>query len=128
MICEYDEKIGNILNNSEHNKYLFQMTKCCGYGFIQLFFKMNTLEELYHNLQLEMSHIAILAIYVKDCNEMRLDIPRDATITLQDFVSAHRGWFIPIYGLPAKVVYRVFYDDDHFHVHENENVTMINNT
>ena len=122
---EYREKFDKILANHEHNKYLFEMTKCCGYGFIQSFYKMNTLEELYHNLQLEMSHITITGIYLKDCNGVRIDIPRDSTVLLQDFFIANHAWFVPIYPLPAKVVYRVHYDDNHFHIHED---STVNNT
>ena len=125
---EYQEKYENILKNYDHNKFLFEMTKCCGYGFIQPIFKMNTLDEIYRNLQLEMSHITICGIYLKDCNENRLDIPRDEMITVESFFYANRNWFVPIYPLPTKVVYRLYYDDDHFHTHDNnENLQTENN-
>ena len=121
---EYQEKFEKISVNNEF-KFLFEMTKCCGYGFMQYFYKMNTLEEVYRALELEMSHIKIISIYLKDCNGVRIDIPRDSTVLLYEFVYANRPLFVPIYPLPATVVYRVYFDDNHVHCH---NDMTINNT
>lgn len=124
MLSEYNTKINNMFNQQE-NKFLFEMTKCCGYGYFQLFFKLSTLEEMYRAVELELSHLKIHAIYLKDCNNLRLDIPRDPNLTLRDFFYANQQWFIPIYPLPANVVYRVFFDDNHFHIHENNDSTSV---
>jgi len=123
---EYNEKMKDILNRCEYNKYLFQMTKCCGYSFIQLVYKDNTLNELYHNISLELSHLTIASLFLENINGERLEIPRNA-MTVRDFVIANQQWFIPIYPLPSKVVYRIFFDDGHFHIHENNEVNINNN-
>ena len=113
----YTEKMNNMLKQSDH-KYLFEITKCCGWGFILPIFKMNTLEEFHHTLHLELSHLTSTSIYMQNINGERLEIPRNNT-TVVDFVNANNSWFLPIYPLPSHVVYKVFFDDGHCHTHCN---------
>ncbi len=109
----YMEKIQQIANVSD-NKYLFEMTKCCGYSFMMPVFKMNTFTEFYRIMYLELSHLTIQRIYLQNNNGEQLEIPNDET-TICEFVNANSVWFTPVYPLPAKVVYRVFFDDGHIH-------------
>jgi hypothetical protein len=127
LLDEYREKTESIFANGNHNKYYFEMTKCCGYAYIQPFFKKNTLEELYHNIELELSHLKVVGVYLKNVNGERLDIPRDSSTTILDFFIANQKWFVPIYPLPAKVIYRVYFDDSCPHTHCSVSENFVSN-
>ena len=115
-IDEYNSKMGAIILNCEQNKYIFEMTKCCGYSFMFPVYKLNTLEEFFHNIVLEFYPAPILRIFLQNEVGEQLEIPINST-TIMDFLNANKKWFVPIYPLPAKVVYRVYFDDGHAHSH-----------
>ena len=118
-IDKYNTNLNTMVGLIDNTKYLFEMTKCCGYGFILPIYKMNTLEEFHHTLSLELSHLTVSSIYLQNVNRERLEIPRNE-MTVRDFINDNRAWFTPIYTLPAKVVYKVFFDDGHFHGDESD--------
>ena len=115
---KYTDNINTLLKLIDNTKYLFEMTKCCGYGFILPVYKNYTLNEFYHIMDLELSHLTISSIYLQNVNGERLEFPKN-TMTICDFINENRAWFIPIYPLPAKVVYKVFFDDGQHHTHES---------
>ena len=112
-----DEKLQRLTRVNDH-KYMFEMTKCCGYSFMLPIFKMNTLTEFYRIIHLELPHLTIQRIYLVNTNNEQFEIPNNAT-TICEFVNANTAWFTPVYLLPAIVVYRVFFDDGHVHDHNN---------
>ena len=113
----YNEKM-MYFKNYKDETILFEMTKCCGYSFIFSLYKLNTLADIYYNLGLELSHLTITKIFLKNINNEEFKIPNDKTTTIQEFVNINRVWFTPIYPLPATVVYRIFFDDGHHHTHD----------
>ena len=114
MQIEYTDKINNLINTIHQNKYLFEVSKCCGWGYFQTFYKSYTLEDLYRNILLETGLENIICLYVLNNNE-KIAIPRDANIKLCDYINNNTFLFIPIYPLPSKVVYRIYIDDGHNH-------------
>jgi len=96
------------------NNYLFEITKCCGYGFFSVLFREYTLEDLHKHILFEMPSSTI-ELYVLSETGEKIVIPRDNTINLHAYVLSHREWFKPIYPMPAKVVYKIYYDDGHTH-------------
>ena len=113
--------ISNIFHEYKHllpiqsqNKYLFEVSKCCGWGYFQTFYKSYTLEDLYRNILLETGFENIICLYLLNNNE-KIAIPRDANIKLCDYINNNTFLFIPIYPLPSKVVYRIYIDDGHNH-------------
>jgi hypothetical protein len=103
-----------------NNGILLEITKCCGYSEIHSFHKNTTLAELHANL------IILFELYRQDpiCNLYTKN--NDGTYSLIDKSEVDIRAFIrnnnllPVYGLPAKVVYRIFIDDGH--VHSNEDI------
>ena len=116
-IDNYTSNMDTLIGSIDNYKYLFEMTKCCGYGFILPVYKMYTLTEFHNIIGLELSQ-PITSVYLQNSNDERLEIPKN-TVTVCDFINENRAWFIPIYPLPAKVVYKVFFDDGRHHIHEN---------
>jgi len=111
----YNDKINNFINTIHQNKYLFEVSKCCGWGYFQTFYKSYTLEDLYRNILLETGLENITCLYVLNNNNEQIAVPRDANIKLCDYMNINNSLFIPIYPLPFKVVYRIYIDDGHTH-------------
>ena len=124
----YIDNMNTLVILINNNKYLFEMTKCCGYGFILPIYKMHTLNEFYHIMDLELSHLTITRIYLENLNGEQIEFPRNE-MTMYDFINENNAWFTPIYPLPSKVVYKVFFDDGHHHNHDNHDntVNIVNN-
>lgn len=119
----YQNRIDEMFNRITNNQYIVEMTKCCGYSFFMLFHKNYTLADMYNQVLFEMPSNTIELYLQKNTGE-RLTIPRDSTIILRTFVLENNDWFKPIYAMPVKVVYRVYFDDGH--THECTNADDIN--
>jgi hypothetical protein len=114
----YQNRIDEMFNRITNNQYIIEMTKCCGYCFFMLFHKNFTLSDMYNHVLFEMPSNTIKLYLQKETGE-RLIIPRDSTIILRTFILENSEWFKPIYPMPVKVVYRVYFDDGHTHECDN---------
>lgn len=121
-INEYNRKLQQYLDGVTNDRIIIELTKCCGYSQFQTYSNKYTLAEFYQNVAYEWSNTAKLDLFVLDGSGgsggsgQRLDIPKYInSITLREFISNHRTFFIPIYPVPAKVVYRIYLDDGHTH-------------
>ena len=59
-IDKYNTNLNTMVGLIDNTKYLFEMTKCCGYGFILPIYKMNTLEELKEKLKTQVDEVTLL--------------------------------------------------------------------
>ena len=50
---EYDSKFLDFLNKISNDKYIFEITKLCGYGEFLLIYKKQTLVELYKTVSIQ---------------------------------------------------------------------------
>ena len=116
----YEKHINEMFTRITNNQYIIEMTKCCGYSCFMLFHKNFTLADMYNHVLFEMPSNTI-ELYVQKETGERLIIPRDSTIILRTFILENAEWFKPIYPMPVKVVYRVYFDDGHTHECTNEN-------
>lgn len=116
MTSEYQTKLDEFLNRLINNQYIFELTKCCGYGFFMTFYKNYTLEEVYVAVEKEMPHMPVQLYLKHPADGNRIDIPRDST-PLRQFILNNPILFIPLYPMPYKVVYKIYYDDGHDHEH-----------
>ena len=111
---QYNNKLNEYNNRSINDRYIIELTKCCGYSFFSVFFREYTLEDVYKHVLLEMPSNTI-ELYVLSETGEKIVIPRDNNITLRNYVLSNNTLFKPIYDMPAKVVYRVYFDDGHTH-------------
>ena len=114
----YNIKINNHFTSILQRKYLFEITKCCGFSEIVSIYKdVSTLKDLYKSVISQFCHNTLIELYVENIlTGERVIIPNDDNI-LRDFVNNNQDYFKPLYPLPASVVYRIYFDDGHVHIH-----------
>jgi hypothetical protein len=123
MNDDYNNKLTKYFNSITNMKYLFEITKCCGYSeFVSVYKEYTFLNDLYKNvhLQFHMNELNNLWIINRQTGE-RLLIPNDGNICLKDFILNNNNYFIPVYPLPAKVVYKIYFDSGLCHNHDDIN-------
>jgi hypothetical protein len=111
-IQEYNNKLNEYLQSIVNNQFIFELTKCCGYSEFLPIFSCCKLTELYTNvnykLNRQQANIKLFAINTST-NE-KLEIPNDNNIYIKDFIKSFNHYFTPIYPVPAKVVYKIYFD------------------
>ena len=118
-IDQYNRKLQQYLDSVTNDRIIVELTKCCGYSQFQTYSNKYTLAEFYQNVAYEWSTSTKLDLFVLDGSGQRLDIPKYInSTTLREFIANNRAFFIPIYPIPAKVVYCIYLDDGH--THEND--------
>ena len=126
-VDEYHQKLNKYFTYLTQERLIVEITKCCGYEQIQMFYKNSTLDEIYQDMTINWCNAGKFELFVLDVTGIRLDIPKgDTTTTLREFINKNRDYFIPIYPLPSSVVYRIYLDDGHTHTHAN-NINNDNN-
>lgn len=119
LITVYNEKIQYYFQTITKSKYLFEITKCCNYSeIVSVYKEQSSLRELYQTVLGQFHHNSLLELSVIKNDTDKLIIPNDENILLREFINTNSSFFIPIYPLPASVVYRIIFDDGHVHSHE----------
>jgi hypothetical protein len=116
--CQYNSKLNNYTNYIINTDYIFEVTKLCGYSEFFSIHKDHTLLELYNKISLQFSCRDIKGLFLAD-GVRRYNIPITSMTSIRKFVSDGladsnlKNFLIPIYPLPAKVVYKIYLDDGH---------------
>jgi len=120
LIETYNEKINNHFNSIINRKYLFEITKCCGFSEIVSIYKdVTTLSDLYKSVRSHFCHHnEFLELYILINDGVKIIIPNDENIILREYLINNQNLFIPLYPLTASVVYRIHFDDGHVHTHD----------
>jgi hypothetical protein len=120
LISEYDNKLDQYIKCIPNYKYIFEVTKLCGHGEFLTVYKNQTLLDLYKtiSLQYECKNIKRLFFINKSTGE-QIDVPITEQITINDFIlnlnSGSNSIISPIYPIPCKIVYKIYFDDGHTH-------------
>ena len=117
---EYNAKFTDLCNKIPNDKFIFEITKLCGYGEFLLVYKKQTLLDLYKtvSMQTECKDIKEL-FFVNNITNEKIRIPITNEITIWQFIFSHNSGptqiIKPIYPVPCKIVYRIYFDDGHTH-------------
>jgi len=130
---KYDEKLTSFWRSTASYQYIFEVTKCCGYGEWITVSKDESLSRLYDNVTYKMDGLKPKGLYAYSLdNGDCLVIPDDKDVTCRTFLQKNVEHFRPIYPLPSMVVYKIYYDDGYCHKERSsslceENSCMIDN-
>lgn len=117
---DYTKKIDDYVKFISNSKYIFEVTKLCGYGEFILIHKDASLLELYNNISHQFECKDIKSLFFTD-GVKRYKIPVSGINTIRKFITDGqsepnlKNYFIPLYPLPTPVVYRIYFDDGHCH-------------
>ena len=119
----YNNKINELINFIPNYKYILEVTKLCGHGQFMTVYKKQTLLDLYKtvSLQYECKDIKQL-FFINNINNQHINVPITDELTIQDFILTHNSGsnqiISPVYPVPCKIVYRLYFDDGHTHGNE----------
>jgi hypothetical protein len=103
------------IDTLHQNHYIFEITKTCGYSEWAVLHKRATLKELFCYVRRVME-APIIELFVKD-NFGNKFILTESDYVLYNLIVTNYSFFTPVYPLPSPVVYTIFLDDGHNHVH-----------
>ena len=117
---EYNAKFLQLCNGITNQQYIFEITKLCGFGQFLTAYKKQSLLDLYKtvSIQFECKDIKQL-FFINNCTNERIRIPITDEITIWQFIFSHNSGSTqiikPVYPVPCKIVYRIYFDDGHTH-------------
>ena len=121
------ENFNNNLNDYIHNyvrnnMYIIELTKCCGYGTFITVYKDETLIDLYKKASMHIGTSEIKSLFIITPLNEKIMIPISGLTTFRHFLmsqimDSNNPNMVPIYPMPAHIVYRIYVDDGHCHVH-----------
>ena len=117
---KYNEKFELFCNRIPNNKYIFELTKLCGYGDFLAVYKKYTLLDLYKTVSMEFESKDIKELFfLNNFTNEKIRIPITNEMTILEFIFNHNNGsnqiISPIYPVPCKIVYRLYFDDGHTH-------------
>jgi len=95
--------------------YIFEIEKCCGYTEWISVYKKDTLEQLYHNLNIQFSNTNN-KLFMMDKNLNKVFI-ENTNIIIFDFIRNNPLFFTPIYPIPNWIIYKLYLEDGICHCH-----------
>ena len=113
-------KLQQYIETTTNNKFIFEVTKLCGYGEFLTIFKNQTLLELYSAISYQFDNREIKQLFfVNELTNAKITVPISSTLRIKDFLASYNSGsnlvIKPIYPMPCKIVYRLYFDDGHTH-------------
>jgi len=121
----YEGQIENMVKELQYQNYTFEVTKCCGYSTFVLVKRNGTLLDLYKKISQHFECPNIRRLFVvNEQTKEQIQIPLTDMILIRDYLSKQpRECFTPVYPIPKPVVYRIYLDDGHHHVHSSTDIS-----
>lgn len=100
--------------------YVFEVTKCCGYSFWVSVYKDESYSTLYKNILREFNYLQStkFELYATNMIGEKLILPKvfdEGNTYIKDFLITNKDFFIPVYPVPSKIIYKIYLDDGHKH-------------
>ena len=106
----FDEYLHEYVLSLDNTFILFKINKCCGYSQLLPVYRRGTLADLHQSVNQHFGFFVPDIYVLKEENE-RIEIPNDQTILVRDFIKTHSSSFKPVFPIPAKVVYNIYFGD-----------------
>jgi hypothetical protein len=120
-VDEFTSKMDTYVKSISNGKYIFEVTKLCGYSEFVIINKDESLLDLYKSISHEFQCKDIKSLFIAS-GVNRVFIPMTDLISIRSFIlDAQKDWVsrqfvIPVYSIPSPVVYRIYLDDGHEHI------------
>ena len=116
----YHDKLNDHIKEIPGRMYTFEITKCCDYSTFIFMYKDETLMDLYNRVSHHFGLGDIKKLFIKIPNyDDDVTVPLTGLKTIRSFINdqicCNPSKMVPIYDLPAPVVYRIYLDDGHHH-------------
>jgi len=111
LMKKYNKKKGEFFGLTANYQYIFELTKCCGYGEWVAVYKDAPLSRLYDNIYLQFGGLKPDKLYALNESGERLDILCDEEYTVRKLISDNSLFFRAIYPLPSSAVYCIYVDE-----------------
>jgi hypothetical protein len=111
---DFDTKKNDFLRVFYEYHYIFEIQKCCGYTEWISIYKKDTLQQLYHNLNIQFAtnEKTFYKLFFIDNDGNKIFIENNDT-NASDLIK----YLKPIYPLPDWIVYKLYLDDGTIHDH-----------
>lgn len=106
----FNNKLNKFIKDIPSYRYIFEITKECGYSELIIIFKDNTLLDLYKDISNQLVCNNIKRLYFKnELTSEEIDIPPTEKKALREFIVENPN-LCPIYKMPTPTVYRIYID------------------
>jgi hypothetical protein len=123
-IENFNNNLNEYINNYvRNNMYVIELTKCCGYGTFITVYKDETLIDVYKKASMHIGTNEIKSLFIITPLNEKIMVPISSLITFRQFlmsqiIDSNNPNMVPIYPMPAHIVYRIYVDDGHCHIHD----------
>ena len=112
LFQKYSDKKNDYFRLTTNYQYIFEITKCCGYGEWVAVHKDAPLSRLYENIHRQLGNLKPLNLYTFNENGEKMYILCDWDCSVRKLITDKSSFFRPIYPLPARAIYRIYYDEE----------------
>jgi hypothetical protein len=123
---DYQKKFDFMLKRIPDTMFIFEVTKLCGYGEFAIVYKNASLTDFHRSVSNCFGTSTINNLFFMNPEtKVRYEIPKSDFFTVRDLITKFQNdpelkkSIKPVYDLPANIVYKIYYDDGHTHVHGN---------
>ena len=119
QVEEYEAKLSDYVTRLTNQHIILELTKLCGYGCFMPINKKSSLIDLYSSVSQLFEREVLELFFLSDDTNEKIKVPISGNLSVQDFIfkynSGSKSRIRPIYPVPCKVVYRLYFDDGHTH-------------
>jgi len=110
-IKTFGEYLHEYVLSMDNTFILFKINKCCQYSQLLPVYRRGTLADLHQSVYHHFGFF-IPDIYVLKEENEKIRIPNDQTILIRDFIKDHISSFKPVFPVPDKVVYNIYFGEN----------------
>lgn len=117
----YNQLVSNHLKEIPGKMFTFELTKCCNYSTLVFLYREDKVSDLFITVAKHFGCQKLISLYLLDPEGQKVLIPFNSSTLIKDFIfeytQSNNRILKPIYDIPLPVVYRIYLDDGHIHVH-----------
>ena len=117
---KYNNLISSHLKEIPGKMFTFEITKCCNYSTLIFLYKEDMLSNLFTQVAKHFGFKKMVSLYMLDEAGQKVFVPFNIYMSLKDFIfeyTNNQRVLKPAYDVPLPVVYRIYFDDGHHHLH-----------